>query len=610
MNLRSQWMPLWLICLAGLMLQPNLAGADITCKPYRLLLVIGDQWKDASSSVIADGAEFQQLVILLKSWGVPFDIVRLDQERLSLNHFLDMSRQPRYGAILWDADPESSILKQNYDVLTEAVQGHHISLIAIADRIKEPAIQSLLGIRYRAKHSHSSRLKVTGDHFLTAGLPEVLDSDGPAVPFQERVQVEVREAQTLVEQGTYAQVTTRSVHPDAHAIWIGGDPARMLLYQPLRTLLKRSITHAIGYAVVKDWRHHIILMMDDLGNAQNAWLEHWHYPTLTADEIRRHLIGPLQKHNAVLVVNVLPGFVDDARREVVPSWQQVFTDEFGTLQNYRSTKEGLDEGVQAGVIEIGSHGWTHMQPDLESSPGPWWGTPLDGERAEVGWYREFFDIRRNLEIPAATQRFHLRQSKEWILEQFGIEPLSFATGGNAVSTTVANNTWRLAAREGFGWYGGYLGEDYAVQGNANATAPFGGSDDVPLILPAPPDGHDRGITHNPSAFGAVFTQYPGAHFIGLEEHIGYIHSRMRGRLHSGLEIAYPKRYCRYFQNHPSHWNLHLSSWLRLQMSDSNWELRINERTGRLPLVEWHSLDLDAGKEHHQIRLALSRQRSR
>jgi len=38
----------------------------------------------------------------------------------------------------------------------------------------------------------------------------------------------------------------------------------------------------------------------------------------------------------------------------------------------------------AGVLEIESHGWTHMQPDLDSPPGPWWNADLDGEASAIG----------------------------------------------------------------------------------------------------------------------------------------------------------------------------------------------------------------------------------
>ena len=50
--------------------------------PYRFLLVISDQWKDPASYLVDGGGEFQVLVSLLKAWGLPFEILRLDQQKL------------------------------------------------------------------------------------------------------------------------------------------------------------------------------------------------------------------------------------------------------------------------------------------------------------------------------------------------------------------------------------------------------------------------------------------------------------------------------------------------------------------------------------------------
>src|SRR3974390_358188 len=71
-------------------------------KPYRVLIVISDQWKDPRSFLVNGGGEFQTLVTMFKSWGIPFDILRLDQTLMDTNHFTDFSGRARYGAILWD----------------------------------------------------------------------------------------------------------------------------------------------------------------------------------------------------------------------------------------------------------------------------------------------------------------------------------------------------------------------------------------------------------------------------------------------------------------------------------------------------------------------------
>lgn len=538
-------------------------------KPYRVLIVISDQWKDPRSFLVSGGGQFQTIVTMFKSWGIPFDILRLDQTLMDPSHFTDFSGEPRYGAILWDVPDEISNADQA--LVSDAVQKLHISLIALGDRVQQPAVQQLLGIRYKSEHMNSAHAVVAGASFVLRGLPADLRQQGPDAIALRRVQVDVTDAKILAEAGGMPQITEREIANDTRAIWIGGDIDQMLLYQPMRTALRRAVTEAIGYSLTKSWTKTIVLTMDDMGNAQNAWLEHWHYPELTQEQIRHSLIEPLQAHHAILSLNIVPGFVDDAQHRIVPTWKQQFTDGFGTKQDYVSTKRGLDEGIALGVLEIESHGWTHMQPDLTSPPGPWWGAPLMDERAEVGWYREFYDIRRGREIPAAEQKFHMLQSAEWIQAEFGRFPLEFSTGGDGVSRSPDNNTWRLAAEAGFGYYGGYLGQDLAVEGRADSNADFGGTDDVPLLLPAPPDGHDRGISHDPDGFAKVFDRYPEYRFTGLDEYIGYQHADIRTTSDAGvqvLHVSYDPHYCRALIAKPSEWNLEVADWLRPSLQSS------------------------------------------
>lgn len=187
------------------------------------------------------------------------------------------------------------------------------------------------------------------------------------------------------------------------------------------------------------------------------------------------------------------------------------------------------------------------------------------ERAEVGWYREFYDVRRDREIAAAEQKFRMQQSADWIEKEFGQFPLEFSTGGNGISRSADNNTWRVAAEAGYGYYGGYLGRDLAVEGRADSNADFGGSDDVPLLLPAPPDGHDRGIAHDPEGFAKVFDRYAGYTFTGLDEYIGYQHASISTGENSGapqLTISYDPHYCRAVISKSSSWELVVADWLR------------------------------------------------
>jgi hypothetical protein len=568
-------------------------------KPYRVLIVISDQWKDPRSFLVSGGGEFQTLVTMFKSWGIPFDILRLDQTLMDPSHFADYAGKARYGAILWDVPGDVSEADQA--LVSDAVQKLHISLIALGDRVKQPAIQRLLGIQYKGDYMNSAHQIAKGDSFVLRGLDPDLRQQGPDIIAMKRVQVDATGTKVLAEAGGMAQITEREINADTHAIWIGGDSDQMLLYQEIRTALRRAVTEAIGYSLTKSWTKTIVLTMDDMGNAQNSWLEHWHYPELSQDQIRHSMIEPLQAHHAILSLNIVPGFVDDAQHKIVPSWHQNFTDGFGTKQDYVSTKKGLDEGIAAGVLEIESHGWTHMQPDLTSPPGPWWGAPLMEERAEMGWYREFYDVRRNHEIPAAEQKFHMQQSADWIKNEFGQLPLEFSTGGNGISRSPDNNTWRIAAETGYGYYGGYLGHDLAVEGRADSNADFGGSDDVPLLLPALPDGHDRGVAHDPEGFAKVFDKYPGYLFTGLDEYIGYQHADIR--LAPGgdtLTVMYDPHYCPALVAKPSNWDFNVADWMRPRLQSM--QILVDGKSLGSVKSETETVAFAAGTEKHAIEL--------
>ncbi len=74
-----------------------------TPRPYRVLVVISNQWDDPGSYSIDDQTkfgdrtrepdkDFRDVITMLKIWGIPFDILRLDQQRLQINRFRTVSR--------------------------------------------------------------------------------------------------------------------------------------------------------------------------------------------------------------------------------------------------------------------------------------------------------------------------------------------------------------------------------------------------------------------------------------------------------------------------------------------------------------------------------------
>ena len=72
------------------------AGQRQGTNPYRVLVVIGDQWKDPGSYTISmrtGEVEFCDVINMLKVWGIPFDILRLDQQRLQISLHVEEIRR-------------------------------------------------------------------------------------------------------------------------------------------------------------------------------------------------------------------------------------------------------------------------------------------------------------------------------------------------------------------------------------------------------------------------------------------------------------------------------------------------------------------------------------
>ena len=80
-----------------------LACCAAAAPPYRFLLVVGNQWEDEASVLIERSSEFQVTAALLKTWGLPFDVMRLDQQMMDRYHLLERDGSSRYGTIIWDA---------------------------------------------------------------------------------------------------------------------------------------------------------------------------------------------------------------------------------------------------------------------------------------------------------------------------------------------------------------------------------------------------------------------------------------------------------------------------------------------------------------------------
>jgi hypothetical protein len=324
--------------------------------------------------------------------------------------------------------------------------------------------------------------------------------------------------------------------------------------------------------------------MDDFGTSDRTYLPYWHYRTLNEEDIRQGIINPLKKHNAKLNLNIVSGYVDRRAKKIVSPWKQKVIDEIDgeTVHDYISAKRGLDEALREGVIEIQSHGYTHMLPDLESPPGPFWTAPMDGE-GTLGWDYEFGDPVRNREVPAITQRFLLARGLEYIKKDFDVSPLFVINGGSALSLSYPNNSSRIAASMGFGLSHfnspGYLGSDMVIpsmepvvlrsswQYDKKLTG-----NDIPWTIDAPYFliFHDRDVSMDAKALDRLLTNLgEDTRYVSASEYCGYLHTQVAKSAETSkslcLTIDYDSHYCQYFDSHESRWTLHLSDEKRSQI---------------------------------------------
>lgn len=568
----------------------------INLKPYKVLVVAGTQMKD--SYVIHDAQDFGDLIGLLKIWGVPFDILRLESHALQLADFLDPYGLPKYGTIIWTAQQDQYPWQpQDYNVLTQAVNDYHISLIALANKIQEPVIQGLLGVSFTGWGQISDHVVISSNpHFITRNLAGASIPAAEAFPDGNGAAVSIASpaVEILAQAGAWPQMTVNTIDASSrtYAIWIGGQADYVYRTSPsFIRLLQRCLVFANGYAIYKDYGKSVILGMDDPGTAATAYLTSWHYAQLSQQTIQTSVIIPLLAHNAKLGVNFTPGYPWLPTQTITRSVGIDQVDPFGVQQNIVSTAVGLRAGVAAGVLEIHSHGLTHMAPDLDTpitgSTSWWYGSPTI-EWPITGWYREFFDTRRQQEVDAATQMARLVQSSDWITQDFGAKPLTFTAGNYSISGErfesdpigiiasggvytpthiAANYTYMLAAQAGYGLafenYVHYLGRDYVISLRACTRNDLQSNFD--RGVPAYFTFHDRAIASNPSYLSNLLDyieQLSNVNYLSMDEWTGYLHTQIgvKSPVSQSFEItfSYNNDYCRYFDQHTSSWTLHLS----------------------------------------------------
>jgi len=564
------------------------------------------------------GEDFLDVVTMLKIWGVPFDILRLDEQRLQINRFLDYEAKPAYGCVIWMADPDIlSGMSANYEVLDRVVYEYGMSLIALFDYLKADQISKLAGVKFMNIEKmqlaeDGSRFEISGSHFITSDLvgvqlPDMNQIDSPGVPEANGITAGVltdadgesvvsvvdcivdESSEVLGNIGTVPQFVARDVDQDTKVIWIGGGKDWFRKYPVMRKIFRKSLVYSIGYGIFNDnFENGFIFIMDDVGCSEHAWSLTWHYPTPARDTLMKYLIEPLEKYGFMMVQNITPGFANPEKKLIESSWNvPPFRDIFGNWQDYGSTKEGLEEGLRRGVFEIQPHrAWSHMNWDLDSPPGPWWGSPVDGELAVTDWYNEVVDVRRDhAPVPSNDLLFIYRKGIEAIRESFGVLPLAAEVRPGAEiqeGKPGGYDNGRIAAIAGLGVSREcYVGIDWTIEFKMMMPEQFTCHDlDLTAKTDSPSDvkEEDWDVLRSLTTEQLLKSRIAGGRRINLHDNLDWIESRKDkywmgfnetcAYLHSvisnpkakdfEINLFYDGHYCKYFENKPSRWTVEFS----------------------------------------------------
>jgi hypothetical protein len=627
-------------CLLLLCVAVTLQGAQATniatlpsidANPYRVLLVV-EQRSDPYSLVVSGEADkFQPVAALLKAWSVPFDILRLDQQHLDASYLFRRSGGIRYGTVVWVADP-SSYDTQDFAPLEEAMHAG-TGLIVVESRFLDSTLARLLGLKFKDFYASTDSFQVTQKHFITHNVTaDQTAASAQSHDYSDRIWVQPTSAAVLIVQAQHPVLTVNRLGQRTSAVWLGS-PNLLALCNSLfwRKLFFRSLIWSLGYLVAPnvDYSHRIILELDDWGTADKGFLAYWRYLEPSEQTIRDGLVKPLKQHHAVASAEVNTGYVDRQSKRVVSPWVQKFTDLYGLHQDYASTHKALKDAAESDVLDIESHGWTHMEPDLDSPPGPWWTADLAGEGSIVGWYGEFGDQRRGEEIPAATQVYHMERSLAELQQDFGKEALELKPGNNSWSKSQFNNTAGLAARVGFGLFHGdkatYYLDHELVLDMADVIPDFNTAYDLLDVLspqrwPDHPDGplilgfHDRDIALDHNFMERLFEALPANYqTLGTNQYIGIVHTQIDSSSDgNGLQLTFTQdsHYCAYFASHPSSWQLWLSDPLSVQWAASHLEASIDGKPTEIRAAdlahETLTIDLPPGLGSHSWKLEVAR----
>lgn len=202
-------------------------------------------------------------------------------------------------------------------------------------------------------------------------------------------------------------------------------------YNEMHRLVRSALDANSGHGMVRvNLDRTMVLRLDDPGASKADYVDGG---CLLTEKEWNELGALLEEERTPLSVMYTPGWVDDAD----PRSGSVFID--GKLASTRNPGDirdsahvkyvfpdpqkpphdhvsefcGLEKLVKKGLVDVHSHGLTHLTPDRER-----WAVAAD-KRTDMRWYTEFYRTRQDRVVSIEDQAVAMTRSKDKIEDLFG-----------------------------------------------------------------------------------------------------------------------------------------------------------------------------------------------
>ena len=365
----------------------------------RILVLYDDRSRD---SVIFK----RYLTWLLNTmWRIPVYTINTHDVKLSEEIFFEENSKPRYAIVFLGniIDGEYRLSKSEWNLIKDRLNGK-VPLVTCLYAVQIEEAAELFGCE-APKHKDVRTAHVEPDP-ITEAVPRTLSvgrgaviselKDGDALIWDS--QVEPRSGALLVRKGINVWFGFRD--------FLGGTPSNGPLTMVFCSLL-RLIPQ--GFVRLKIPYTFIALRIDDIPYTTESWFHGWEY--FSADEWLE-FFKTLKRHGAKCNLLIVPYNVSKKTGLFVPY-----------NVTHGDVLEAIREGIEMGVIEVGCHGATHVNPNLKyfmeaETRDPWKLT--DTIRFEFG-----YDPHTGKRIPKEAQELHLNLSTETLEDWFGFRPKLF-----------------------------------------------------------------------------------------------------------------------------------------------------------------------------------------